>query len=100
MNNKSYHIFFSKLSNKLRIDIISSLSKSPKTVSQLVTELKQEQSKISHALKALSTCKIVQSMKDGKNKIYRLSKTIKPILKLIEEHEKSCCKSCICGCLK
>ena len=96
MNKNTYHIFFSKLSNKLRIDIISSLEKKPKAVSELSNELKIEQSKLSHALKELKDCNIVKVEQKGKQRIYSLSKTITPILKLIECHSQGCgmCRGC------
>ena len=97
MNKNTYHIFFSKLSSKLRIDIISSLEKKPKSVSELSNELKIEQSKLSHALKELKNCNIVKVEKKGKQRIYSLSKTIIPILKLIECHGKNCTKCRGCG---
>lgn len=100
MKSSTYHIFFSRLANKLRIDILYSLLEKPKPVSQLVSELKQEQSKLSHALKSLLSCRIVQCTRKGKQKIYSISKTILPILKLIEKHEKCFCKTCPCGCSK
>ena len=88
MNKNTYHIFFSKLSNKLRIDVISSLEKKPKSVSELSNELKIEQSKLSHALAALNHCNLVQAKQEGKKKIYSLNrKTILPILKLIDNHK-------------
>jgi len=80
MKSSTYHVFFSKLSNPLRIDIISSLEKQPKSVSELVKDLKIEQSKISHALKELKECNIVIVEKKGKKRVYSLSKTIIPIL--------------------
>jgi len=96
MNKNTYHIFFSKLSNKLRIDIISSLEKKPKSVSELSNELKIEQSKLSHALKELKNCNIVKVEKKGKQRIYSLSKTVIPILNLIACHSRSCeiCRGC------
>ncbi len=98
MKNSPYHIFFKKLANKLRIDIITSLSKKSKSVLQLTNDLKQEQSKISHALRSLSSCNIVKVTKKGKQRIYSLSKTILPILKAIKEHEKHICKICPVKC--
>ena len=98
MKSSTYHIFFGRLANKLRIDIITSLLEKPKSVSQLIKELKQEQSKISHALKALLACKIVKYTQKGKQRIYSLSKTISPILKAIKEHEKCSCKTCPMRC--
>ena len=96
MKLNTYHVFFSKLSNKLRIDIISSLEKKPKFVTQLSEELKIEQSKLSHALKELRECNIVNVEQKGKQRIYSLSKSIIPILKLIACHSEKCksCKGC------
>ena len=96
MNNKTYNIFFSKLANPLRIDIITSLDKKEKSVNELVSELKVEQSKLSHALGELKECNIVKVKNQGKNRIYSLSPTIIPILRLIECHSKGCdkCKGC------
>lgn len=92
-----YHMFFSTLSNPLRINIISSLSKKPKSVNELVKELNVEQSKLSHALKALNTCHIVEAEQKGKQRIYSLNKeTIIPILNLINQHECKHCQKC-CG---
>jgi len=99
MNYKTYHIFFSKLSNPLRIKIVSALETSDKSVNELVTELKVEQSKLSHALSELRDCNIVNFEQKGKERIYNLSNSIKPILKLIELHSKECsnCAGCS-GC--
>ncbi len=96
MKKSTYHIFFSKLSNPLRIDIISILKKSPKPATAISKELKTEQSKVSHALKELRDCNIIKFEKKGKQRIYSLSKTIIPILNLIDCHAKNCikCKGC------
>jgi len=93
---KTYHVFFSKLSNPLRIKIISSLDESPKAVTQLSKRLNVEQSKISHALKELRECNIVKVKQKGKQRIYSLSKTITPILRMIDCHSKTCikCRAC------
>jgi DNA-binding transcriptional ArsR family regulator len=97
MNSNTYHIFFSKLSNPLRIDIISSLEKKPKSVNELSSELNIEQSKLSHALKELKECNIVKAEQKGKKRVYNLSKSIIPILKLIECHSENCIKCRGCG---
>jgi DNA-binding transcriptional ArsR family regulator len=98
MKNTNHHIFFSKLSNPLRIDIISCLQQGDKSVSELIDEINVEQSKLSHALKELKECHIVNSKPKGKMRVYSLSPTIIPILKLIDVHStKSCkadCESC------
>ncbi|MEK6936236.1 MAG: metalloregulator ArsR/SmtB family transcription factor [Nanoarchaeota archaeon] len=99
MNNKTYNIFFSKLANPLRIKIISSLDNKDKSVNELVKELKIEQSKLSHALGELKECNIVNVEQKGKQRIYSLSPTIVPILRLIEYHSKGYCDKCR-GCGK
>lgn len=98
MKKGAYHIFFSKLSNPLRISIISSLEKKPMSVTQLSAELGIEQSKLSHALKELRSCNIIKFEQEGKKRMYSLNKTIIPILKLIECHGKQCCVQCA-GCM-
>lgn len=97
MNSETYHYFFMKLANPLKISIITSLKKREKTVSGLVEDLGVEQSKISHALSNLRDCHIVEYRQEGKKRIYHLNKkTIIPILRLIDEHAKSFCKgNCI-----
>ena len=98
MKQNTYHVFFSKLSNPLRIDIVTALEESPKSVMELSEKLGVEQSKLSHALKELRECNIVIVERKGKQRIYSLSKTIIPILKLIKCHSKGCCEKCN-GCL-
>ncbi len=90
----TYYHFFKKLSNPLRIAIITQLRKE-KTVSQLSKNLNEEQSKVSHALKELHNCNIVKMRKKGKERFYSLSKTIVPILKMIDRHSKEACRFCI-----
>lgn len=97
MNNSTYHIFFSNLSNPLRIKIVGSLKDKEKNVTEISKELKVEQSKVSHALRNLKSCKIVEARQKGKQRIYFLNKkTILPMLNLIDKHaSKFCdCKNC------
>ncbi|GBE20242.1 putative HTH-type transcriptional regulator/MT0088 [archaeon BMS3Abin17] len=92
MKCPTYHIFFKNLANPLKVNIISLLKYKEMNVNELVKELKEEQSKVSHALSALNHCNIVVSRQSGKNKIYSLNKTtIVPMLKLIDKHK---CKYC------
>lgn len=93
MNNNTYHLFFSNLSNPLRINIITQLKEKNYTVTQLSKTLNVEQSKLSHALSNLKECNIVSVTQKGKERIYSLNKkTILPILKLIDKHSKLNCK--------
>ncbi|VVB82702.1 Bacterial regulatory protein, arsR family [uncultured archaeon] len=101
MNKKpceaTYNIFFTNLANPLKISIILSLRKKEKNVSELVDELKVEQSKISHALKCLKECKIVKAEADGKSRVYSLNReTILPMLELIDKHSALFCKNKCC----
>ena len=90
-----YHIFFRKLANPLKVEIISALKQKPYTVKALSKKLKIEQSKLSHALISLACCRIVQAKQRGRERVYSLNKeTIIPILKLIDKHEKKFCKCC------
>ena len=79
----------------MKIKIISSLKDKEKSVTELSKALKEEQSKISHALSSLKHCNIVKVKEKGKQRIYSLNKdTILPMLKLIDKHEKTFCKEC------
>jgi DNA-binding transcriptional ArsR family regulator len=100
LNHKTYHLFFSNLANPLRIGIILSLKNSKKNVKELSKDLMIEQSKLSHSLKSLKNCKIVEVDKKGKERIYSLNKKIIiPMLNLIEKHVHIDCK-CECCILK
>ena len=90
-----YYLFFGNLANPLKIDIISLLKEKDRSVLELVEELNEEQSKISHALKSMKNCSIVNVKQEGKKRIYSLNKeTILPMLKIIDKHENKFCKKC------
>jgi len=96
MTINKYHIFFGNLANSLKIDIITALKEKPKSVTELVKELKVEQSKLSHALSSLRCCSIVKVNQEGKKRIYQLNKeTIFPMLELIDKHENKFCAKCM-----
>ena len=97
LDNNSYHVFFTNLANPLKIGIILSLREKEKCVNELTKELGVEQSKISHALSNLKSCRIVDVKQKGKKRIYSLNKkTIVPMLKLIDKHAQSFCKCEFC----
>ena len=102
MNKKpceaTYNVFFTNLANPLKISIILSLRKKEKNVSELIKELNVEQSKISHALKCLKECKIVNFKQSGKSRVYSLNRqTILPMLDLIDKHSSLYCKGKCCA---
>ena len=96
MKEKNPHIFFTNLANPLKIKIILCLKKKERNVSEIVKDLRAEQSKISHALCSLKNCNIVHSKQKGKERVYYLNrKFILPILRLIDKHSiKYCGKNC------
>lgn len=101
MNKKSceatYNIFFMNLANPLKIGIILTLRKKDKNVSEIVKELGVEQSKVSHALKLLKNCNIVNVKQKGKERVYSLNKeTIVPMLEIIDKHSSVYCKNKCC----
>ncbi|MEI8364314.1 MAG: metalloregulator ArsR/SmtB family transcription factor [archaeon] len=92
MNCNSY-TFFNVISNKTRWEIINALNLKNMCVNDISQETKIEQSKVSHSLKVLSDCNVVFSKRSGKQMIYSLNKkTIKPILKILNEHQADFCK--------
>lgn len=98
MSHNAYHVFFNNLANPLKIGIILSLRKEGKNVTEITNKLKVEQSKVSHALKALKNCNIVNSQQKGKERLYSLNEdTIIPMLELIDRHALMHCtgKCCI-----
>ena len=97
MKSSTYHVFFSNLSNPLRVSIILCLREKDMCVGELSKFLKVEQSKVSHALTALKGCSIVRVERKGKERIYSLNKnTILPMLKLIDNHASIHCDCTTC----
>ena len=95
MKEDNYHLFFGMFYNRLKIDIISELSQKPMEVNLLSRRLKQERSKVSHALLVLNKCHLVESEKKGKNRLYAINKeTIAPLLTLADKHVSKYCKNC------
>ena len=95
MNQKKYYIFFGNLANPLKVEIISELKENEMSVLELAKKLDVEQSKLSHALKSLKHCSIVNVKQEGKKRIYSLNKeTILPMLEIIDKHESKFCKEC------
>lgn len=92
MKSKTYHIFFNNLANPLRVKIIVALKERDKCVKELAEEIKVEQSKLSHALMGLKSCKLVNVKQKGKNRIYSLNRrTLLPLLEIIDNHSKKHC---------
>lgn len=102
IGENKYNVFFTNLANPLKVKIILNLRLKEMNVTELKNSLKVEQSKISHALKSLRNCKIVNLKQKGKERFYSLNKeTIVPMLNLIDKHASINCKNkCFCKEIK
>ena len=87
-----YKIFFKTLVSEQRLKIINLLRKERKNVSEIIKELKMDQTSVSHNLARLKKCGFVDVENMGKFRYYKLNKkTIKPIMETIELHMKENC---------
>jgi DNA-binding transcriptional ArsR family regulator len=74
------------------MEILYLLRARPMSVSEICKAMEEEQSKISHNLKKLVECHILDVEQKGKQRIYSLNKdTIIPILDLVEKHVRKYC---------
>jgi len=96
MKCPSYNLFFETISPRIRIKILELLRNKPMSVTEIASALNEEQSKVSHNLKRLKDCHLLDVKQQGKKRIYSLNKeTMLPLMKLVEKHvQKFCCKEC------
>lgn len=88
----AYKIFFGTLVSEPRLKIINLLRRGRKNVSEIIEELKMDQTAASHDLKRLRECGFVISERDGKFIYYSLNdKSIKPLMEIIEKHMGEYC---------
>ncbi|MFQ5474925.1 MAG: ArsR/SmtB family transcription factor [Candidatus Nanoarchaeia archaeon] len=95
---KEYKLFFGTLTSSIRLALINSLRKGPKTVSELQKENGLEQTSASHNLRRLERCGFVNVKKKGRYRIYSLNKkTIKPLMEIIDRHMDEHCRRIVAG---
>jgi len=88
----AYKIFFGTLFSESRLKIINLLRKNKRNVSEIIEELKMDQTAVSHDLARLKQCGFVKSEVDKKYRYYSLNeKTIKPLMEMIDEHMSQFC---------
>jgi len=88
----SYYSFFRNLANKTKFSIIMALKSGPLSVTEISKRVDEEQSKVSHNLKKLCQCHILDVKKQGKKRIYSLNKdTVIPLIDLVTKHVKINC---------
>jgi ArsR family transcriptional regulator len=87
---KPYALFFQALGNPSRMQILQLLKeKGSKNVSQICEELGLEQTHVSHSLRCLTFCGLVNARREGKSKIYSINdQTILPLLSIVDYHLK------------
>lgn len=89
---EAYKIFFGTLVSESRLKIINLLRKSKKNVSEIMRELKLNQTAVSHDLARLKKCGFVNVEIEGKFRYYSLNQqTIALLMKLIDEHMSKYC---------
>ena len=96
MKCESYETFFVNFANKTKLGIITALRSMPLNVNAIAKKVNEEQSTVSHNLKKLTDCHVLDVKKVGKERIYSLNKdTVITILKLVEKHvTKQCPGNC------
>ena len=88
----AYKIFFGTLVSESRLKIINLLRKGKKNVSQIMQELKMDQTSVSHDLARLKRCGFVECEIDGKYRYYKLNEeTIEILMKIIDKHMSQYC---------
>ncbi len=93
MLKETYNIFLGTLDNKYRLQIINLLRGGSENVTQICKSLNMNQTTVSHNLARLKICGFIFVRNNGKERIYSLnSRTIKPLMKLIDEHMETYCK--------
>ncbi|UCD02889.1 MAG: winged helix-turn-helix transcriptional regulator [Candidatus Aenigmatarchaeota archaeon] len=92
MKRSSYNNFFMNFATESKFGIIMALKDGPLSVNEIVNRVGDEQSAVSHSLRKMSGCHILNVRKDGKQRIYSLNEdTVLPMLKIVEKHVKKCC---------
>ncbi len=88
----AYKIFFGTLVSGSRLRIINLLRNGKKNVSEIIQELRTDQTAVSHDLARLKRCGFVLVTTAGKYRYYSLNETtIKPLMKLIDTHMGQYC---------
>lgn len=89
---QAYKIFFGTLVSGSRLKIINLLRKGKKNVSEIIKELKMDQTAVSHDLSRLKKCGFVNAEINGKFRYYKLNeKTIKQLMDIIDKHMSQFC---------
>ena len=96
MEEEHYELFFETLANPLRMRILLATLREPMTVKEITSDVREEQSKVSHALNVLKSCHLVRLRVQGREHRYEANhETVVPLLRLADAHS---CRNCPGGC--
>ena len=91
-SNEAYYLIFSTLANRTRLAIIDTLRELPKTISEISTEIKQEQNIVSANLKQLEKCGLIISKISENKQVYSLNREIvEHLAHILELHTAKHC---------
>lgn len=80
-------LLFKILANSIRLRLIETLRTGEKSVGELCSEVGEEQTRVSHELRCLTVCGLVNQKREGKRIIYSLNReTVLPILGAADRH--------------
>ncbi len=86
-DKESLVLLFKVFANDVRLKLIEALTSGEKSVGELSEETGQMQTRVSHELRCLTVCGIVNFRREGKQIIYSLNeRTVLPILETAEKH--------------
>jgi len=80
-------LLFKVLSNEVRLKLVDALVNGERTVNELCKAIEEEQTRVSHELRCLVVCGVVNYRRDGRQIEYSLNKrSVLPILAAAEKH--------------
>ncbi len=94
LKNKDSAELFKALADRIRLDILHSLFKDEKCVTDLMSELNLTQSHVSHHLKILKTAGLISSVREGHKIFYQLCPQVKSSLNESQQQtlQLGCCE--------
>lgn len=82
------------IASEIRLKILQTLEEDEKCVRELMDELNEEQSLISHHLNSLRDCGLINRRREGRNIVYSLSRSsVSDFLNKIENLSKEFCQN-------
>lgn len=86
ISTKTTELFLGAIRNKNRFAVLQILFDKSLSVNELSEKLGIEQSLLSHHLKCLLNCRLIEIRKDGRRRVYSLDKGASPIINAIKNH--------------